>query len=76
MLDLPLESPIELKQLSVRCFDAVAGAQRLKRGQYAGFPIDEGAVAVEGDRVEPLKVQSMALAAHFHLISRMRSITG
>ena len=57
MLDLPLESPIELKQLSVRCFDAVAGAQRLKRGQYAGFPIDEGAVTVEAQNGNVSEIQ-------------------
>ena len=57
MLGLPFESPIKFKQLSIRCFDAVASAQRINSGQYAGFPVDEGTVAVEAKNGDVSEIQ-------------------
>ena len=51
-LELGLVPRVALEQLVLACVDAARGEHRLEGVEDALLPVDQGAVAVEGDRVE------------------------
>jgi hypothetical protein len=52
VLERRLGVRVGLEELVVRDVDAVGGEDRPEASQKAGLPVDQGAVAVEGQRVE------------------------
>ena len=56
-LELGLVASVELKQLLVGDIGAVVREDRPERGEEAALPVDQGPVAVEGERLEGREIE-------------------